>query len=144
MRKRHIFSVIVITALLVVIAAASFLSFRLIKGAHTDIGDIGGVISVHFNELYYVADTADIEQYDEGMAECCESNVMQCLIVSEFADIDRVLEEHGCTEYDRMGDKGYYKTADGKKFIGSYRMRCIPAFCTFEIEGVTIEEIVNE
>lgn len=139
--KRYLIGVS--AALLPILAVMGYTGGRLIKGEHTDLSDLAGVISVHISENYYVAQTSAIDRYDDGMAECCDGNVMQCIIVSEFAQADRLLEENGCTEYDRMGDKGYYTTADGRKFFGTYRMRCIPLFCTFEIEGVTIEDITN-
>ena len=145
MKTKSIAKKIIIIALIiaaaVIVSPFAYTEYMLVTGEGTKATDIDSVFKVNHGSDFEVLRT--IHNKNNGHDE------LIVMVKYDHVFMDYLVNELGCTEYDRMGALGFYETKGGKNFSLVMRDRSSDAitrlpYAIEKIEDVTMDEIVAD
>ena len=123
---------------------------KLASGRYTSASDIVTIYKVNHGHEYEILKTYEGTVDRSVNDTSCERNIEQGVIVKyDHSFREHLVKKLGCTEYDRLGGVGFYKTAKGRKFTmemstysgGSF---AIMPYAVERICGLTMDEIQTD
>lgn len=140
-KVKKIIIIALIIVLAVIISPFAYTEYMLITGEGTKATDIDSVFKVNHGSDFEVLRT--IYNKNNGHDE------LIVMVKYDHVFKDYLVNELGCTEYDRLGAAGFYETKGGKKFSLVMRDRSSDAitrlpYAIEKIEDVTMDEILAD